>query len=135
MFWRTIRKFIPNRQAIAEVNTRLERVVIANVSLSADAFTTRVYAKKKLKLPAFNLPPKMNPLDFCAAFDLNAFAVPHNQSECVKTLANHLGDRFARQGLKNSKILVLAALPEKIDQGCIICYEKHEFLVLIPCCV
>ena len=104
VFWRTIRKFIPNRQAIAEVNTRLDRVVIANASLSVDAFTTRVYAKKKLKLPATNLPPRMTPQDFCSTFDINTFTT--SSPEETQALALDLGNRFARHGLRNSKILV-----------------------------
>ncbi len=44
VFWRIMRRFMPNRQAIAEVNTRLDRVILRVVGLTGTAAVGYIYA-------------------------------------------------------------------------------------------
>ena len=70
-----MRKFMPNRQSVADVNTRLDKIIIKTSGVSGQGALGYVYAQKKLKLPVLSLPQSMDPQAFIDRYDIPLYTV------------------------------------------------------------
>ena len=75
-FWRLVRRFMPTRQAIADVNIRLEQVVVRTSAVSSQGAVGFIYARKRIKLPVLSLPLSIPPApQFCESYDLPLYLI------------------------------------------------------------